>query len=155
MRQTGKGCMKWHRLHENWNDSSPLSLASRSLWAVYSTQIMSLSLQWMWVLRQCTVPRAEVVFVTIQRENIHPSKKEMNKADTMLKLPDVCSHVMNHYVSLSPTNRKSAVNLHALNFPHTALKTFTPRRDQLVMCGQYVSETAHFLESTASPHSSI
>jgi hypothetical protein len=31
------------------------------------------------VLRQCKVPRAEVMFVTIQRENIRPSKKEMNK----------------------------------------------------------------------------
>jgi hypothetical protein len=29
------------------------------------------------------------MFVTIQRENIRPSKKEMNKAVTMLKLPDV------------------------------------------------------------------
>jgi hypothetical protein len=43
------------------------------------------------VLRQSTVPRAEVMFVTIQRENIRPSKKEMNKAVTMLKLLDVCS----------------------------------------------------------------
>jgi hypothetical protein len=34
------------------------------------------------VLRQCTVPRAEVMFVTIQSENIRPSKKEMNKAVT-------------------------------------------------------------------------
>jgi hypothetical protein len=29
--------------------------------------------------------------VTIQRENIRPSKKEINKAVTMLKLPNVCS----------------------------------------------------------------
>jgi hypothetical protein len=42
------------------------------------------------VLRQCTVPQAEETFVTIQRENIRPSKKEINKAVTMLKLPDVC-----------------------------------------------------------------
>jgi hypothetical protein len=41
------------------------------------------------VLRQCTVPRAVVTFVTVQRENIRPSKKEMNKAVTMRKLPDV------------------------------------------------------------------
>jgi hypothetical protein len=34
---------------------------------------------------------AEVMFVTIQRENIRPSKKETNKAVTMLNLPDVCS----------------------------------------------------------------
>jgi hypothetical protein len=40
-------------------------------------------------MRQCTVSRAEVMFVTIQRENIFPSKKEMNKSVTMLKLADV------------------------------------------------------------------
>jgi hypothetical protein len=32
-----------------------------------------------------------VLLVTIQRENIRPSKKEMIKAVTMLKLPDVYS----------------------------------------------------------------
>jgi hypothetical protein len=37
------------------------------------------------------VTLAEVMFVTIQRENIRPSKKETNKAVTMLNLPDVCS----------------------------------------------------------------
>jgi hypothetical protein len=42
-------------------------------------------------LWQCTVPQAEVMFVTVQRENICPSKKEINKAVTILKLPDVCS----------------------------------------------------------------
>jgi hypothetical protein len=47
---------------------------------------------------------------------------------------------MNHYVSLSLTNRKSSVHLHALYSPHTALRTFTPRRDQLVICGQYVMD---------------
>jgi hypothetical protein len=31
--------------------------------------------QGMGVLRQCKVPRAEVMFVTIQRENILPPKK--------------------------------------------------------------------------------
>jgi hypothetical protein len=31
------------------------------------------------------------MLVTIQRENIRLSKKEMNKAVTMLKFPDVCS----------------------------------------------------------------
>jgi hypothetical protein len=54
----------------------------------------------------------------------------------MLKLPDVCSYTMNHYVSLSLTNSKSSVHLHALYSPRTALRTFTPRRDQLVVCGQ-------------------
>jgi hypothetical protein len=43
------------------------------------------------VLRKCTVPLADVIFVTIQRENIRPSKKEMEKSVTMLKLPDVFS----------------------------------------------------------------
>jgi hypothetical protein len=41
--------------------------------------------------RQGKVPRADVVLVTIQRENIRPSKKEVNKSVTMLKLPDVFS----------------------------------------------------------------
>jgi hypothetical protein len=31
------------------------------------------------------------MYITIQVENIRPSKKEMNKAVTMLKLADVCS----------------------------------------------------------------
>jgi hypothetical protein len=78
------------------------------------------------------------MFVTIQRENIRPSNKEMNKAVTMLKQPDVCSSAMNHYVSLSLTNRKSSVPLPALKSSRTALRTFTPRRDQLVICGQYL-----------------
>jgi hypothetical protein len=42
-------------------------------------------------LRQCTVPPAEVMLIAIQRENIRPSKKEMKKAVTVLKLLDVCS----------------------------------------------------------------
>jgi hypothetical protein len=45
---------------------------------------------------------------------------------------------MNYYVSLSLTKMKSAVHLHALYSPRTALRTFTPRRDQLVICGQYL-----------------
>jgi hypothetical protein len=44
---------------------------------------------------------------------------------------------MNNYVSLSLTNSKSSVHLHALYSPRTALRKFTPRRDQLVICGQY------------------
>jgi hypothetical protein len=44
---------------------------------------------------------------------------------------------MNHYVSLSLTNRKSSVHLHDLYSPSTALSTFTPRRDQLVICVQF------------------
>jgi hypothetical protein len=44
---------------------------------------------------------------------------------------------MNHCVSVSLTNRKSSVHLYALYSPRTALRTFTPRRVQLVNCGQY------------------
>jgi hypothetical protein len=55
-------------------------MASCSL--VYSTQITSWSPQGVRVLRQCKVSRAEVIFVTIQRERIRPWKKEMNKAWT-------------------------------------------------------------------------
>jgi hypothetical protein len=44
------------------------------------------------VLRQCKVPRTEVMFVSVQRENIHPLKKEINKAvNNASKLPDVFS----------------------------------------------------------------
>jgi hypothetical protein len=43
-----------------------------------------MELQGIRVLRQCKVSRAEVMFVTLQRENIRPSKKDMNKAVTML-----------------------------------------------------------------------
>jgi hypothetical protein len=100
----------------------------------YCPQIMSWSPQGMRVLRQCTVPRGEVLFVTIQRENILLSSKEINKAVTMLsKLPDVCSYVMNYYVTLSLTNGKSSVHLYALYSPRTALRTFTPRRVQLLI----------------------
>jgi hypothetical protein len=49
---------------------------------------------------------------------------------------------MNH-VSLSLTNRKFSVHLHSLNYLCTALRTFTPRRDQLVICGQ-CHEPGHF-----------
>jgi hypothetical protein len=86
----------------------------------------------MLVLRLCTVPRAEVMFVTIQCENVRPSNQEMKKAVTVLKLPDVCSSAVNRYISLSLTSMKSSVHLHALYSPRTAL------RDQLVNCGQYM-----------------
>jgi hypothetical protein len=89
------------------------------------------------VLRQCTVPQAEVTFVNTQRENIHSSKKEINKIVTMPKLPDVYSYAVNQHVTLSLTNRKSSVHLHSLYSPRTAVRTFAPRRDQLVICGQY------------------
>jgi hypothetical protein len=84
------------------------------------------------------------MFVTIQRENTRPSKKEINKAVRMLKLPNIYSYIMNHYVFLSLTNRKSSVHLLALYTPRTALRTVTPCRDQLVICGQYVDPTARW-----------
>jgi hypothetical protein len=57
-------------------------IPSRQMLVWYSPQITCWSPQGMRVLRQCTIPRAVVIFVTIQRENIRPSKKEMNKAVT-------------------------------------------------------------------------
>jgi hypothetical protein len=66
--------------------------SAQALQAVnYCPQITSWPPLGMQVLRQCTVPQAEVMFVTIQRENIRPSKKEVNTAVTIFKLPDVCS----------------------------------------------------------------
>jgi hypothetical protein len=100
-----------------------------------SPYITSWSPQGMRVLRQCKAPRAEIKSVTIQRENFRPLKKEMNKAWTC----PMFAVSMNHYVSLSLTSRKSSVHLHTLYSPHTALRTFTSRRDQLVICGQYVA----------------
>jgi hypothetical protein len=79
----------------------------------------------------------KIMFVTIQRENNRPSKEEMNKSVTMLpNCPMFAVKTMNHYVFLSVTNRESSVHLHALYSPRTALRTFIPRRDQLVICGQ-------------------
>jgi hypothetical protein len=61
----------------------------------YSPQITSRSPQEMRAFQQCKIPRAEVMFVTTQCENIRPSKKGMNKDVKMLiikiKLSDVCS----------------------------------------------------------------
>jgi hypothetical protein len=57
-------------------------LAPRS----YSPQITSWSPKGTRVLRQCKVLLAGVMFVTIQSENIRPSKKEMNKAVTILTI---------------------------------------------------------------------
>jgi hypothetical protein len=50
----------------------------------------NLSPKEMRVLRHCKVPRAEVMFVTIQHENIRPSNKKIIMSVTMqFKLPDV------------------------------------------------------------------
>jgi hypothetical protein len=65
----------------------------------------------------------------------HSPSKEINELGCY-KLPDVCSYAMDHYVSLSLTNRKPSFHLHVLYFPRTALWTFTPSRDLMVVCGQ-------------------
>jgi hypothetical protein len=104
--------------------------------------------QGMRVLQQCKVPRVEVIFVIIQRQNIRPQKKEMNKAVTILKQSDVSSYAMNDYVYLSLNNRKSSVHLHALYSPRIAIRTSAPRRDQLVICGQYIMFTPALLCAT-------
>jgi hypothetical protein len=46
--------------------------------------------------------------------------------------------VMNHYVTLALTSRKSSDHLHALYSPRTALRMFTPRRDHLMVCLLYM-----------------
>jgi hypothetical protein len=48
---------------------------------------------------------------------------------------------MNYYVSISLTNTKSSVHLHALYSPCTALRTFKLCMDQVVICGQYRTRT--------------
>jgi hypothetical protein len=46
-------------------------------WCIYSPQITTWSPQGMRALRQCKAPRAQVMFATIQRENIRPSKNDI------------------------------------------------------------------------------
>jgi hypothetical protein len=67
---------------------------------LYSTQITSWSPQGRRVLRQCKVPRAELMFVTIKRENIRPSTKEMKKAVTML--PNCPMFAVRLWITTSP-----------------------------------------------------
>jgi hypothetical protein len=52
------------------------------------------------VLWRCKVPQAEVMLVTVQRENIRPSKKEMTKAVTMLIIKPNCRCLQLGYESL-------------------------------------------------------
>jgi hypothetical protein len=66
----------------------------------YSPQITSWSPQGMRILRQCKVPGAEVMFVTIQRQNIRPSKKEMTKAVTTL--PNCPMFAVRIWITTSP-----------------------------------------------------
>jgi hypothetical protein len=51
----------------------------------------------------------------------------MNKAVIRSKLPDVCSWAVNQYVSLSLTNSKSSVHLHACSVlpPHCGKDVYT------------------------------
>jgi hypothetical protein len=69
-------------------------------WLDYSPQITSWSPQGMRALRQCKVPRAEVNFVSIQRENSLPLKKEMNKALTLL--PNCQIFAVRLWITTSP-----------------------------------------------------
>jgi hypothetical protein len=58
--------------------------------AVINTELMlcicsgCVCVRGMRVLRKCKVPLAEILFVTIQCENVRPSTKEMNRAVTMI-----------------------------------------------------------------------
>jgi hypothetical protein len=81
----------------------------------------------MWVLRYCTVPRAEVIFVTMQRKNIRPSKKEINKSVKVRMLPDVCSYAMNHHVSFRwPTGSLPSTCMLCTR-PHCTKDVYTPQ----------------------------
>jgi hypothetical protein len=53
----------------------------------YCPQITSWSPQGMRVLQQCTVPRAEIMFITIQRKNIHPQEKKWTRLLQCLNCP--------------------------------------------------------------------
>jgi hypothetical protein len=88
-------------------------------------------------LRQCKVPREEVMFVTIHRGNIRPSKKEMNKAVTMLKLPMFVGRLR---ITTSLYRWPIGSLPSTCMVLHTALRTFIPRRDQLVICGYYFGD---------------
>jgi hypothetical protein len=69
----------------------------------------------------------------------HSPLKERNEQGCLLQCLNCPMFAVRLWITkfLSLTNRKSSVHLHALYSPRTALRTFTPRRDQLVMCGQY------------------
>jgi hypothetical protein len=98
----------------------------------YSPHITSWSPQGMRVLRQCKVPRAEVMFVTVQSEKIRPSKKELNKP---WKCPMFAVRL---WITPSPYRWPigSLPSTCILCTPGIVLRTFTPRRDQFVICGQ-------------------
>jgi hypothetical protein len=73
-------------LVRKWPEIKALEIKSEITTELYSQykkmcypQIRSWSPQGMRVLRPWTFPRAEVMFVTIQRENIRPSKKKWTR----------------------------------------------------------------------------
>jgi hypothetical protein len=77
------------------NDHNTVRLHNPEDWNPYFTckerqycpQITSWSPQGMRVLRQCTVPRAEVMFVTIQHENSAPQRKKWTRLLQCLNCP--------------------------------------------------------------------
>jgi hypothetical protein len=106
----------------------------------YTPQITSSSPQEMRVLRRCKVPRAEVMFVTIQRENIHPQRKKWTRLLQCLNCPMFAVRL---WITTSPY-RWSVGSLPSTCMlctppPHCTKDVYTPRRDQLVICGQYDS----------------
>jgi hypothetical protein len=99
----------------------------------YSPRITSWSPQGMRVLRQSKVPRAKVIFVTIQRENIRPSKKEWTRLLQFLNCPMFAVRL---WITTSPCRwpiRSLPTTYMLCTSP--SLRTFTPRRVQLVICG--------------------
>jgi hypothetical protein len=71
------------------------------------------------VLRQCKVPLTEVMFITIRRESIHPSKKEVNKAVTMLIInPSCLMFAVRQCITTSPY-RWSVGSLPSTCMPYT------------------------------------
>jgi hypothetical protein len=89
-------------------------------------QITSWSQQGMRLLRQCTVPWAEVMFVSIQRENIRHPNKKWTRLLQYLNSP-MFAVMLWITVSLSLANRKSSVHLHALYPPHCTKDVYTPQ----------------------------
>jgi hypothetical protein len=104
------------------------------IWWTYLScpQITSWSPQGMRVLLQCTFPRAEVVLVTIQRENIRTSMK-WTRLLQCLTCP-MFAVMLWITTSVSLTNRKSSVHLHARYPPppppthtHCTKDVYTPQ----------------------------
>jgi hypothetical protein len=93
----------------------------------YSPHITSWCPQGMRVLRQCTVPRVEVMFVTIQSENIRLSKKEMN--ETYNAPTARCLQLGYDLLRLFIANQKEVFRPPACSVlpPHRTKDVYTPR----------------------------